>query len=211
MDAWSEQASSQSTQAMSGDQERTTTYSYRPEWAHQPEDSSRFKDPAGHANPRPALSDGAYRATSATVGANVLDSTDLALPSTLSVTAFGQLRGHALAPYDDGSGHQLYGIYAGERDDALGQFTSQHTESAWVFRLVRFLVMFLGVWILFAPILTLLVAITVAMTYHRRIAPVVLLAGSLDSHRVIPVAVGVVLVLALVAHALTHLSDNPNG
>jgi hypothetical protein len=273
MYSWVEEQTSQTQKVMNGVSQTTTTTRYRLAWAHPPEDSSQFKDPAGHRNPPPALADGVYRAQTGAVGAYTLDLGKLTLPaelplspnaqnttlsggavladqqsifdgkgspvapqlgdlriqyavvpSGLQVTAFGRLQGHALVPYADASGQQFYAIYAGSRADALAAYQSARTESVWVFRLVGFLVVFVGMWIVCAPLLTLLEAvpfignvpsmivggfsaaaalgltyatIVAATTFHREIAPVVALAEVVASHPGLLIGLAIILALVL--------------
>lgn len=48
---WQEKASSETKKKLGGSTETTTTYSYEKGWSDRAVDSSRFKQPGGHANP----------------------------------------------------------------------------------------------------------------------------------------------------------------
>ena len=72
---WTEKKTTDKKQKLGGGEETTTTYSYALGWSDQPQDSSQFKEPKGHANPvlnPPALS---WTAGNVTVGAFTLPGT----------------------------------------------------------------------------------------------------------------------------------------
>lgn len=48
---WKEEASTESRTRFGGGEERTTAYKYVRAWSDKPVDSTRFKEPRGHANP----------------------------------------------------------------------------------------------------------------------------------------------------------------
>lgn len=48
---WVEHSETKTEKQMGGSEKKTTTYTYRTEWADHAIDSSRFKEPAGHQNP----------------------------------------------------------------------------------------------------------------------------------------------------------------
>jgi hypothetical protein len=48
---WKEETESESRSKLGGGQERATTYKYMHTWSDKPIDSSKFKEPRGHANP----------------------------------------------------------------------------------------------------------------------------------------------------------------
>ena len=49
---WTEKQETRTRRKVGGGEERTTQYTYTKGWSNQPIDSSRFKVPAGHENPR---------------------------------------------------------------------------------------------------------------------------------------------------------------
>ncbi|MBX9698044.1 MAG: TMEM43 family protein, partial [Acetobacteraceae bacterium] len=75
---WKEERRSETRSRLGGGQETVTTYSYTRAWSDQPQDSSRFHQPGGHANPpMPTRSQtlvaeegriGAYRLDAAVLG-----------------------------------------------------------------------------------------------------------------------------------------------
>lgn len=67
---WIEQQESKTRKKLGGGKETTTTYTYKQIWSSRVEDSSRFKRPAGHANPpRMAYPSTTSVAKSVTLGA----------------------------------------------------------------------------------------------------------------------------------------------
>jgi hypothetical protein len=48
---WTEEQQTETTRKLGGGEEKTTTYTYRRGWADHPVESSKFREPAGHANP----------------------------------------------------------------------------------------------------------------------------------------------------------------
>lgn len=204
MYAWTEHSQTETTKNSSGQDVRTTTYTYEQDWTDSPHSSGDFKQPSGHANPSMAVKSGDFKVRSATIGAYSLDLTNVSVPgqaplnlsadnttlpagatladgqtiyvgttspsapqvgdlrihyqvvpSGATVTVFGTPRGATLLRYVDSGGHALYGVYAGTADDAVREMHGSYVTTAWIFRIVGFLIMWLGMHMLFGPILTL--------------------------------------------------------
>jgi hypothetical protein len=49
---WTEESESESKKKLGGGEETRTTYKYKRDWSEQPQDSSKFRDRRGHANPQ---------------------------------------------------------------------------------------------------------------------------------------------------------------
>ncbi|MDP4897688.1 MAG: TMEM43 family protein [Akkermansiaceae bacterium] len=69
---WKEETESETKKKLGGSEETVTTYNYVKKWVDDPIDSSRFKKPSGHENPKPALEDVTKTAKPITVGAFTL-------------------------------------------------------------------------------------------------------------------------------------------
>lgn len=69
---WEEDKKSETKKKLGGSEETVTTYSYVKKWVDDPIDSSRFKNPSGHENPKPALDDITLTGKPITVGAFTL-------------------------------------------------------------------------------------------------------------------------------------------
>ena len=69
-----------------------------------------------------------------------------------SVTAFGKLSGNSLVSYTDKDGTILYRALAESREDAVSTMHSEYTLWLWIFRIVGFLMMWIGLSSILAPI-----------------------------------------------------------
>jgi hypothetical protein len=74
------------------------------------------------------------------------------LPVGTDVTVFGQQTGTQLAPYTDRQGHRLYRMFAGTRDEAVAMLHSESNTARWILRGVGFLMLWIGLALLFGPI-----------------------------------------------------------
>lgn len=66
---WKEKKSSETKKKLGGGEETVTTYSYVKEWSSKPINSSNFKKPAGHENPKMPLASKTWTASPIKVGA----------------------------------------------------------------------------------------------------------------------------------------------
>lgn len=66
---WKEESKQEKRTNVGGSQDTVTTYTYVREWSDRRNDSSRFKQPGGHANPEMRYSGRDFVAPSATIGA----------------------------------------------------------------------------------------------------------------------------------------------
>ncbi|MEP2775903.1 MAG: TMEM43 family protein [Luteolibacter sp.] len=71
---WKEEKDSETKKKLGGSEETVTTYNYVRKWVDDPIDSSSFKKPSGHENPKAALDDITITASPITVGAFTLSS-----------------------------------------------------------------------------------------------------------------------------------------
>ncbi|HEX5415194.1 MAG TPA: TMEM43 family protein [Chloroflexota bacterium] len=140
------------------------------------------------------------------------------VPSGATVTAFGAARGTTLARYVDGAGHALFGVYAGSADDAVRDMHGSYVTTTWIFRIVGFVVMWLGMHLLFGPILTLFGVIPIfgdvagvlvwLVTFVAALTlTLITIIVSLILHSIIALALVVLLVVGVIAYR-RHLSLN---
>lgn len=73
-----------------------------------------------------------------------------------TATILGKLDDGNISPYFDKKNNRLYRIFSGTRDEAISTLHSEYTLSLWIFRLVGFLMMWIGLSLLFGPISVLL-------------------------------------------------------
>lgn len=78
-----------------------------------------------------------------------------AVMSGSTVTLFGKLEGNEVHPYYQ-NGNKLYRIFHGSRDEAIAQMAKEYKVSIWLFRLFGFLMMWLGLVLLFELLNTIL-------------------------------------------------------
>lgn len=78
---WNESQQSSSKTNIGGSNTTTTTYTYALDWTDSPHDSSQFKNPTGHVNPKKTIDDTTLRVKSAQIGNFVLDMQTIDLPS----------------------------------------------------------------------------------------------------------------------------------
>ncbi|MFO7167738.1 MAG: TMEM43 family protein [Chloroflexota bacterium] len=75
-----------------------------------------------------------------------------ALAAGTNVTAFGTLAGDRLVPYMHRGEQQFYRALTGSREQAIGALRSEYVIMGWVLRLVGFLMMWIGLSLVFGPI-----------------------------------------------------------
>jgi hypothetical protein len=78
-----------------------------------------------------------------------------AVPSGVDVTAFGEQQGSALVPFVRGN-DQLYLAHAGDRASAIEALHTSYQVMGWVFRVVGFLMMWIGMGMVSGPLSTFL-------------------------------------------------------
>lgn len=82
MFAWVEKVSTKTQKNTGGSETTTKTYSYEKEWTTDPENSSEFKQPEGHANPEMPVSSQTFKTAEANVGPYKLDMERIRLPGS---------------------------------------------------------------------------------------------------------------------------------
>ncbi len=94
-------------------------------------------------------------------------------------TLFGKLNKGTIDSYTDEKGNQLYRVFVGSREQAIGTLHSEFTTLLWILRLVGFLMMWFGLFLLFEPFAVLLDILPVLGTISRTLIGIVTLFGAL--------------------------------
>lgn len=87
--------------------------------------------------------------------------------SGVSVTAFGKLTGTQLASYADADGNTLFRLFNGTRAEAITQLHTEFTTTTWILRIVGFMMMWIGMGMLFEPLSVLLSVIPIFSALSR--------------------------------------------
>lgn len=95
------------------------------------------------------------------------------LPSLAKVTIFGKLDGSSIVAYLDKNDNRLYRIFTGGRDEAIATMHSEYSMMLWIFRFVGFLLMWIGLSMVFAPISVLLDILPIFGTISRGLIGVI--------------------------------------
>lgn len=78
-----------------------------------------------------------------------------ALDQDIVATVFAKQNGQKLAPhYDEKSEDTIYRMTRGSRDQGIAQYQQEYTMMLWVFRVLGFLMMWIGLSMLFGPLTT---------------------------------------------------------
>jgi len=78
------------------------------------------------------------------------------IKSGQTVTVFGKLENGKIVPYYHQGKIKLYRVLLGSRDDAIAQMAKEHKTQIWLFRIIGFLMMWIGLNLIFKPISTIL-------------------------------------------------------
>jgi uncharacterized membrane protein HdeD (DUF308 family) len=78
------------------------------------------------------------------------------LDSGASATVFGKLDGSKITAYVDRTNTRLFRAFPGTREEAVGTLSSEYQTLTWILRAVGFLMMWIGLTMLFGPLTTLL-------------------------------------------------------
>jgi hypothetical protein len=102
-----------------------------------------------------------------------------AVPSGQDVTVLGKLQGHKISPFFDKDGNKLYRAFQGDLDTAIGTLSGEHKTSTWIWRLVGFLMMWIGLSSIFAPLSVLLDVLPILGSISRTAVSIVTFVASL--------------------------------
>lgn len=87
--------------------------------------------------------------------------------SGVEVTAFAKMTGTKLSSYADADGNTLFRLFDGTRDEAITQLHSEFTLMTWILRAVGFLMMWIGMGMLFEPLSVLLSVLPIFSAISR--------------------------------------------
>lgn len=130
-----------------------------------------------------------------------------------SVTAFGKLDQSNIVPYYFNQNNSLYRLTMGTRDEGIAQMHSEYSMSLWLFRLLGFIMMFMGLNLIFGPISVLLDILPIFGEISRGlisliiflvaiVLTIVTIIVSMIAHSIIALAISVLVVLiALIVFA----------
>ncbi|MBX4210937.1 TMEM43 family protein [Candidatus Parcubacteria bacterium] len=76
--------------------------------------------------------------------------------SGIQGTTFGALSGNRISSYNDGKGNKLFRLFEGSRGDGISTIHGEYRVITWVFRIIGFLMMWIGLMAFFGPIGTFL-------------------------------------------------------
>jgi hypothetical protein len=133
-----------------------------------------------------------------------------AVPSGLSVTAYGTPHGSTFQRFVDGSGNELYGIYLGTPADAVEEMHSSYVSSLWFFRFTGFFLLWGGMFLIFRPLLAVFRVIPIlgeiatasvaAVTFVGALTlTLITIIVSLILHSIIALIVVVLLIVGVIA------------
>jgi len=128
-------------------------------------------------------------------------------------TIFGKLDGANIAPYFDEKNNELYRVFSGTRDEALSTMHSEYTMLLWILRLAGFLMMWIGLSMLFGPISVVLDFLPIFGQISRAliggiaflvslVLTAVTILVSMIIHNVIALVIAVVVVVGLMIGAM---------
>jgi hypothetical protein len=75
-----------------------------------------------------------------------------AVPANLEMTVFGRQQGARIAPFTDNDNNTLYRAFVGDRESAIATLSTEHKTTGWILRGVGFLMMWIGLSLIFAPL-----------------------------------------------------------
>ncbi|MGD9580914.1 MAG: TMEM43 family protein, partial [Vampirovibrionia bacterium] len=86
MYSWDEDVDTQTKKNTGGSETTTKTYSYKKVWSMSPDNSSNFKESAGHFNPEKTIEDYSTKANKGKMGIYTVEVKDLNLPEAKKLT-----------------------------------------------------------------------------------------------------------------------------
>ncbi len=111
------------------------------------------------------------------------------------VTIFGQQNGTSIEPYVHSTGDQMFRVFSGTRDQAIAQLASEFKMITWTLRIVGFLMMWIGMGMVFGPLHAVMDVLPFLGDVSRTLVSVVLF----------PIA----LVLAIVTIVVSKIAHSP--
>ncbi len=121
-----------------------------------------------------------------------------ALPNDVNVTAFGKLQGGSLVPYMHKGKTKIYHARYGTVEEAMATLHKEHQTTAWIFRIVGFLMMWIGLTMFFGPINAVLDVLPFLGNVSRTIIGFVMFIVAL-------VLSGITILISMIAHNIIAL------
>ena len=133
-------------------------------------------------------------------------------------TIFGALNGSSIDPYTDAKGNSLYRLFAGPRSQAIATYHSEYVLWTWILRGIGFLMMWIGLALLFSPIIILLdilpifgeitgALVGIATFFVALILALVTIFVSMLLHRIVALIVALVIVVAAIISFFIFLRE----
>ncbi len=148
-----------------------------------------------------------------------------AVLSDLNVTAFGLIQGGKLVPYMYKGKDKLYHARPGTRDEAIAALAYEHRVTSWIWRLVGFLMMWIGLTLCFGPINAVLDVLPFLGSVGRGLIGVVMfvvalvlslatIVISMIAHNIIALIITIVILIGIVfiiGRAIKKRKAAPSG
>ena len=80
----------------------------------------------------------------------------ISLPEGSKVTIFGKLAENSIMPYLDKDNNRIYRLFLGDRGMAIDELKGEYKTTIWLMRLIGFLMMWIGLGMIFEPLSVLL-------------------------------------------------------
>mgnify|MGYP003964396171 CR=1 FL=1 len=137
------------------------------------------------------------------------------LGNNIDGTGFGEVSGDTLVPFVDAEmdNTRVYRFFDGTREEALATMHGEHVTSTWILRLVGFMMMWIGLGMLFEPLSTLLDVLPLFGSLSRGLTKVitfvvalvlsiVTILISMILHNIVALVIAVLLVVAAAVYFL---------
>ena len=101
------------------------------------------------------------------------------VPSGQDVTVLGKLQGDRITPFFYKDGKKLYRAFQGDLSTATQTLSTEHTRSTWIWRVVGFLMMWIGLTMIVAPLSVILDVLPILGSISRTMVSVVMFVAAL--------------------------------
>jgi hypothetical protein len=144
------------------------------------------------------------------------------LENNVEGTVFGKVEANKIVTYvDQDTETSLYRLFDGTRDEAMATMHGEYKMMLWVFRLVGFLMMWIGLSMLFSPLSVFLDVVPAFGSLSRGVVGALTFAVSLVLslvtiiismilHNIVALVVSIVLVVILIVFLMKRKSNKPN-
>jgi hypothetical protein len=137
----------------------------------------------------------------------------------ITVTVFGKLTGNMLGTYLDKNNNKLFQIFTGTKEEAVSELHSQYEMWIWIWRLVGFLMMMIGLQMIVAPVSVLADVVPFFGSISRGLLGIVafivalVLSGltiliAMLFHNVIALVIAVILVIGIAVFVIKSKKGN---